>query len=349
MSESQQAGERVLWIDTLRALAALGVVVLHSSGSALRVPGTIPALDWWVANFGSAVGRYSVPIFLMLSGALLLPREEAASSLLRRRLGKLIPPFVIWSLAYGTHAFLTQADTAAGIPSVARWIAGHAVYGTAYHLWYVYVLFGLYLVMPVLGRWARAASDREILYFLALWAATLVFKIPGLSYYTLPVDLSVVSGYAGYLVLGYFLQRRLIAQAPQHRPIALGAGLALGGLVATLIGAFFWMRFKNEVTDAFYHRLTPNVMLYATGLFILIPALPIRAAWLRATCSFLAGNSYGIYLSHVAVLMAFEHISLFSDLPLLLRLPLTAAACLAVSTTLVALLRKAPLGKYLVG
>lgn len=349
MDVKLQEKVRVDWVDTLRAFAVVGVVLVHASGGGLSVPGTVGAMEWWAPNLGNAAGRCAVPVFLMLSGALLLPRVEPIRELLWRRLGKLFWPFLVWSLAYGCHAFLTQAHPPEGPVAVGRWIASRAVHGTAYHLWYIYVLFGMYLAVPFLGILARQATDKQLQCFLAVWAATLVFNLPGLSAYTLKVDLSFFSGYAGYLMLGYYMQRRLSQVEPTRGHVALGAALAVAGLALTAGGAYAWMRHRGEVSDVLYDPLTLNVLLYTVGIFLIGWGVRWRAAWVKTSCAFLARNSYGIYLAHVAVLMLCGQLRFLADQPAALGIPLLTVFCLAATALLVVLLRRLPLGKYVVG
>ena len=86
--------------DLLRALATVSVVALHVAGPVLYEYGSLPAGEWWTANAIDSAVRFSVPIFLMLTGALLLPRMEPAGQFLKRRFARLLWPFIFWSAVY---------------------------------------------------------------------------------------------------------------------------------------------------------------------------------------------------------------------------------------------------------
>ena len=98
--EQRLASHPLAWADSLRAIAIMAVVLLHVSGP---VVGAFPRLSdsaWWTGHALDSLARASVPLFFMLSGALLLGRHEALSQFFHKRLSKLLPPLVAWSAIY---------------------------------------------------------------------------------------------------------------------------------------------------------------------------------------------------------------------------------------------------------
>lgn len=86
---------RIFWIDKLRAISVIGVIVIHVSGVILYQYGKVSSFDWWVGNIFDSAARFTVPIFGMIMGATLLSRVESPSKFLKKRLQRLVPPLIV--------------------------------------------------------------------------------------------------------------------------------------------------------------------------------------------------------------------------------------------------------------
>lgn len=93
---------RSVYADILRVGALIGVVFLHSAAPPMYLFNSIDPSWWWIANIIDAGTRWSVPIFLMLSGMLLLDTkyDEPMSLFFKKRFNKVILPFLVWSVIY---------------------------------------------------------------------------------------------------------------------------------------------------------------------------------------------------------------------------------------------------------
>ena len=67
------------WIDYLRVIAIIAVITIHSTTSFYARFGEIGMLDWWLANLLNSASRFAIPLFVMISGALLLGRDITIS------------------------------------------------------------------------------------------------------------------------------------------------------------------------------------------------------------------------------------------------------------------------------
>jgi surface polysaccharide O-acyltransferase-like enzyme len=119
-------------ISLLRILATFSVIVIHVSGPFVVKFGEISSFDWNVANFFDSISRYSVPLFFMISGSLLLSQDYGFIEFLKKRLVKIVPPFLFWSLLYSIlnrHVFSSE------IFNVSK-LVKDIFYGSEYHLWF---------------------------------------------------------------------------------------------------------------------------------------------------------------------------------------------------------------------
>lgn len=160
----------------------------------------------------NSISRISVPLFIMISGYLLLPMKQKTTEFFKRRFTRILFPFIVWSVVYTVY-FTINADGLIG-----EWLRRVSLIPFTYqaeHLWYVYMLIGLYLLIPIITPWLQAVSKRELEAYLLLWMLTsflpyLRLWIPSIgadTYFNPSPTFYYFSGFAGYMLLGYYLRR----------------------------------------------------------------------------------------------------------------------------------------------
>lgn len=191
--------QRVVYLDVLRILACLMIVLMHAPHPDAGNPGVLLT----PISFLTAPG---IGLFFMVSGALLLPVSSETSSFLKRRLSKIVGPLFFWTFFYLTVNLITGKmslyDMRYSALSILFSAQGHGV------LWFLYTLAGLYLVAPVISPFLKKASERELCFYLMLWLVAMCLPLfsqiievnrstSGMFYY--------FTGYLGYFVLGYYM------------------------------------------------------------------------------------------------------------------------------------------------
>ena len=198
--------------DLLRVASMVGVVYLHTAAGALRQLGT-PL--WHFSNLLSSLATAAVPLFFMLSGALLLshPRTAELGTLFRRRLPKVLIPLLAWSgvvialagVLSGPQAALDKLIPLLNTPVMVPY-------------WFLYALVPIYLVSPLLKKMTDGLSEAHWNYLVGLWLiATIGMDTlcdlapagPWQSALTVhwTLNLDFVGGYLGYFLLGARLAR----------------------------------------------------------------------------------------------------------------------------------------------
>lgn len=185
----------IVWLDVVRLVAMFTVVCCHCTDPFNFYPGTAPDIEdikFWGAAYGAAL-RPCVPLFVMITGALLLPVKGDASVFYKKRIPRVFWPFLVWSVFYALFPwllgvlgfsqdtllmFFPYSDEAARSLSLgvsAEYVSQIPLNFSpiGVHMWYIYLLIGLYLYLPVFSAWVEKASRRAQRWFLAAWAVTL--------------------------------------------------------------------------------------------------------------------------------------------------------------------------------
>ena len=151
--------KRVVWIDWLRTIACLMVLLEHSAEPYVfneDVQILTESDAWWVGIFYSMMAP-CVALFVVASSYLQIPLHYSTGEFFKHRIARVFVPLVIWSLIY---AFIwgNPMENLGNLLLNFNYEAGH--------LWFVYMLLGLYLLMPLLSPWAERVSKRELQFYL---------------------------------------------------------------------------------------------------------------------------------------------------------------------------------------
>jgi surface polysaccharide O-acyltransferase-like enzyme len=279
-------------LDLLSVIGSIGVVLVHASMYWTGWLGMNNS-SWWLANVGNAAGRFGSAIFVMITGAVLLQRasERAPVSFVVRRWRRLAPVLAFWSLAYFAWRQL-RGDRQSGATVVHDLFLGVP----AYHLWFLFMLMGLYVWIPLLRPLLRPGNSRVFQYTVLCGCAAATWLSAGLQAVTGRLALGSLGFsplFMVYLMGGYLLYR----DRPRVPPVLLAvvqgisiAGMVLGvGILYPGIGdAAFPMMYSNRSTLA---------MLLTFSLFVRVLQLPAGHPLLLQAGK-LAPLTFGIYVVH---------------------------------------------------
>ncbi|HVS92524.1 MAG TPA: acyltransferase family protein [Mucilaginibacter sp.] len=345
----QQKPQQIEWINNLRVIALFAVIGLHTASLPLMDYKQAGTFGWLAADFYNALTRFAVPVFVMITGALLLPREYEIGDFLTRRLTRIIWPFLFWSLVYVGYSWYNEDIVFTGDAWKNIMIVLHQLkYGAFYHLWYVYMLIGLYLVIPILSRFVRNATEKEIQYFLVVWFIIIAFTQPYLSHYWPQVDVRYFTGYIGYPVMGYYLASKELPRGIEA-PLLIFYLMCLAGIT---FGTYLITIGTHSLSTIMYEPLGPFVILYSAGIFLLARAVVFKVPKSLVGLRDLAGRfSLGIYLCHALFLSLGDDWGISYKLCApILSIPITATICFIASFILIFILSRIPLiGKYIAG
>lgn len=374
----------LVWLDVVRFVAIFTVVCCHCGDPFNFCPEPLPPnieqIRFWGAAWGSFL-RPCVPLFVMITGALLLPVATTnVGAFYRKRIMRVFWPFLLWSVLYNLFPWFTGVlgleprilldfFPYAG-PDIMEQSLGTSLKNIAMipfnfsivdvHMWYIYVLIGLYLYMPIFSAWVEKASDRAKLWFLAAWAVTTL--LPYYYQYASPYlwgtcswnsfgMLYFFAGFNGYLLLGHYLRTH---DWPMKTIIAVCIPMFVVGFAVTFLGFRYvtsLAEYSDEYLELFFTYCSLNVVMMTIPLFVFLKKINIKSEKIRQMLANLTICGYGIYMIHYfftgpCVILARE-----MGVPVWLQIPVAAVIAFLISWLLVYIIYKAFKGKakYIVG
>ena len=329
---------REAWVDWMRVIACLMVMVVHSTepfylgGDGSLV---LTASDGrWAALFDSLV-RACVPLFVVASAYLQFPLHYSSGEFFRRRAVRVLVPLAIWSVVYA----LVWGEPVQNFKDLLlnfNYAAGH--------LWFVYMLVGVYLLMPLLSPWAERVEKRELQAYLGIWLFTTLIPIfrtvfggeppvisgpsgiPNAAPYPLWGEASwnsfgvfyYVSGFIGYLLLGLYF-RKFVGELSWKRTLAVGLPVWLAGFAITFGGFLHYLEASAGgsypvggpvdlavVWETTWRFDSLGVALMTIGWILLFRKIRSEGGFYRSVVLPVSKASYGMYLAHMLVLAAFS-------------------------------------------
>ena len=344
--------ERMLHIDLLRIIACFSVVMLHSSAQYWY---GLPLTDknWLVINTYDSLVRFGVPVFVMISGALFLSPEKTIDlkRLYRHNILRLAILYIVWSAIYGLYDCLFSDQTMIGFQDVLT-----EIYSGRYHLWYLPMIIGLYMLLPLFKGWLKNASRKDVQYFLVLFLllkviryTLLVLKPSDLAGFLLDIfGVGDIVSYPGYFILGYYMTYYKIDRR-WHKWIYAGGFLG----AAANVGLSYYKSLQQgspngEVFDSF----SLFTFLIVAALFLF--SVEKVSKWSFNTVQRPIINEFsqctlGIYLMHLLCMEYLASRGIDSMmLPPIAGVPLCAVLCFFICFFCTALLRRIPfVGRYL--
>jgi surface polysaccharide O-acyltransferase-like enzyme len=313
---------RIIYLDVLRVLAIFMVIMVHAGDIYLFDPETMTF--GFECSVFVVLLRSSVPLFIIMSSILLLPIKTDTTSFFKRRFSRVVIPFLIWSIVY---VFLpTPNNIVFGGPANAFTDSSINVFlynlmmipinftGSNAHFWFIYIILGLYLFMPIFSPWIKSATKKMLIFFLSIWGITLFFPYLRLFFPQIQGECDwnefgmfyYFGGYFGYVVLGYFLHH--YNRLTVSRSVAIGIILFIVGSIVTYFGFISDQKtFLNKIVSSNVEDwkplefnisfLAPNVVIMTAGVFMIFQNMKI-SGFMQRVFKELSVFSYGIFLVH---------------------------------------------------
>ena len=327
---------REIWIDWMRVAACFMVIVVHSTepfylgGDGSLILTKTDAI--WSSFFDSFV-RACVPLFIIASSYLQFPLHYTAGEFLRRRAVRILIPFVLWTTVYAL-VWGEPVENFKNLLMNFNYASGH--------LWFVYMLIGVYLLMPLLSPWAEKVEKKELQVYLGIWLFTtlipllrdwlsggefaVIYGPSGLPRQTLfPLwgeaswngygTFYYISGFIGYLLLGLYF-RKFVGELSWKKTLAIAIPSYIAGFAISFGG---FLRRVLETADGIFPvgglvekavwwettwcNDTIGVVLMTVAWVLIFKKCKSDGKFYSKVLLPVSKASYGIYLSHLLILV----------------------------------------------
>lgn len=297
--------KRQVYPDLLRVFAGFAVILIHVTSRGIGSY-EINTSVWTSSVIINNLCRWSVPIFFMVSGMFFLdPQKEVnTKKLYTKSIWRIVLCIAVWGFAYGLlDQYLYSTLT---LKSVLITLYGIVTGHTGYHLWFLYTLLMLYVAVPTLRVFTKHATKQQMDYALAVWfifgivvgqinaAAETVLSTEN----WLPYELLMLTGYAGYFLLGYRLKTYTLSEKTRHLLYSLAAISA----VAMPLGNVLLSRLlQRDYTGILEMPLGIGSCFVAVAFFVFASRLPTEK-WsekAKTILTVLGERMFGVYLVHV--------------------------------------------------
>lgn len=354
--------KRIAFLDWLRVIACFMVMAIHACEPFYlggKAPDVTFIADRWDAlwiTVTECICRVCVPLFVITSSYLLFPVRCSTGEFFKRRLVRIAVPFAIWAAAYVAYAGGSWSRLCFNFPDEGG------------HLWFVPMILGLYVVMPLLSPWAERVGRRELCGWIAAWLFTTLFPFIRFAWSGLFGEppfgavpylwgecpwnafgtFHYVSGFIGYVLVGLWF-RRFAPDMGWRRTLCVAAPLWLAGIA--MIGLPFYFRIPSFPYSASYSAAVSlemsieynslGVALATIAVFMLFRKFDFKGAVYERVVRPLSEASYGMYLVHMFILpVAFE--ALRPHLATPLTILLAASVAFMASAAVAIAIRKIP-------
>lgn len=308
LATARTSSSRLVYLDMIRIAAIFSVIVIHITACEW---GSLPvaSLRWQMLNLYNAVSRWCIAGFVLMSGRafLDLSRPLPFRVLLKKNILRMFWSLLFWATAYHlyetylTVGRVTVLDLYGGVVRVFTLNARR-------HLWFLYLMIGLYLLTPLLRYLIARFSIRTL-----AAASIVLLAVSGITplalstsaLYPLMQYVMQVPGFVGLFVLGYCLDHLRLSKGAVRLLYAAG----LLGAVFTVAATSLVSLKTGSATQIFYSNTAPNVIITAIGLLVFgrrkLYALSFGPVWDKRLSRF-ATLTYAIYLVHDFFVIALD-------------------------------------------
>ncbi|WP_430109181.1 acyltransferase [Paenibacillus sp. B1-33] len=311
--ESIIKNNRIIYVDILRILSILAVIVLHITADLLTRTNNFDSSSWWVSNIFNSISRFAVPVFFMISGAMMLRvKFTTYKDFYIKRVLPLAIALISWSLIYALYNQYIIVNTHMNALAFLQDFGYKLLTdGNYVHLWFLYAIIAIYMTIPLISKLVQACSEKDLRYYLTMWftisigyrfLSDIVLKVTG-QYFTIPLfNIPMFTGFLGYFILGHYLYTYSLPDKWKH--VLFNVGIA--SFFITPIATYFASQHLGTLDETFYGNYSITTFFMAVAVFIWFKekehALHERINYkLQKMIGSISKASFSIYLIHLLI------------------------------------------------
>ena len=347
--------KRIFYYDALRAMAIIGIVFCHAAASFAAKCSNSP--DFYVAAFLDCFRDFSIPIFVMLSGALLIMRRDSLKDFFKKRLSRIFIPFIFWVIVYIVYTALTLDH--AFIPARAIDI----FFGTANTMgvtfWFIWMIVIVYFLIFIINKVAEFGCERiggfDRKFILALTILSVIYIALCDFDFINPMRSKIpyFASFITYIIIGYFIANS------DYLESRIGTKKMIAATFLFSVGLYFYYIFyyvvpKSLLTNHFtyMHYFHLLILAMSVSIFLLFKYVSktdfsrnIEENRLGSFITLISKYSFGIYLCHYVILHKLRRdlVVYYAHQSPIVWIPVLVVLTLAISLAILFVLNRIPI------
>ena len=338
--------------DLIRGFSIIGVLLIHVMSPIVQNNNLYFTSTWYIALFIDTISKISIPLFFMVSGALLLnpgKSNETYATFFSKRFIRVVVPLLFWSLIYFTWRIFYKGESL-NLYDIFIGLMTGQVY---FHLWFIYAILGLYIFTPFFRKCITLLTKSDLTFLLLIWLSFNIINVV-FHFFTgfyFGIKLPMMTDYLGYFLGGYYLFI-LRAEIKINKEI-IGFVAIILYLITVFTIIVMMKNYNYNVPRVINSYLSPNIILISMLIFLYMSLKAGKYENIkpkkRIIIKHLSDNSFGIYLIHVLILEVIRSLSVFKGQYEFIYLSLFFIFTLIISFVLIEIIRNIPLfGKFIV-
>ena len=348
--------QHIYYFDYLRIFSSILIILIHISAFYyIKIQLIINSYIWKISYYYNSISRCGVPIFFMISGAVFLNRDITFKKLFVKYIKGIFIHLLIWSVFHSVIYNIENHETK--IKSII-----YQIIKSHYHLWYLFALLGIYMIIPFLREISKNKQILETFIFLSFIILLIIprfIHILSLRYQIIyglftelynKMNFKYFSIYHFYFVYGHYLNVKKIDNRNNRILIYV---LGLIGIIFTTKISYNISIIKEKKLDYFGGQYL-NIFFYSTSVFVYFKYNLEHSKFNKKKCNYfrkISNYTFGIYLIHPFIIEKIIEKYHINELKIniLLLIPMNALIVFILSLIISIILKYIPfIGKYIV-
>lgn len=297
--------KELIHIEFLRIIAIYLVLFNHTKENGFFLFSIAEESSlYWVYMFVSIFDKIAVPIFFMISGALLLGKEESIVDIYKKRVIKFVVILLVISFCYHVYNWCFNETNF----SIRKFLIEVYSKNASIGLWYLYNYIGMLIMLPFLRRLARTMTDKEYFYLILL-QIIIVGVIPIAQYFFSSGTVFLNKNFSAsiitvsnifYVLIGYYVENKLDKKYFKQKNVYIGFAISFFAIFISCLMTHYRVAITGEcnetVSQAFHNSLIaiPTITIYFSSKYF-FENVNLNPRIIKVI-QLVGGTTFGIYL-----------------------------------------------------
>ena len=345
--------ERIIYLDMLKIISCIFVVIIHVTAPGFR-GFKLNSLSWDINLLFNMLARFAVPVFVMVSGALFLDKNKEIDikRLWKKNILHLFVLYILWTIIYSVYNVYSK-----GFGFNIKNILVDCIKSSYYHLWFIPMIIGLYMIVPIIRPFTK---DKRLLeYFIVLFFVLKIipytldlFNVSVIHKILQRMSIAFLSfdgifSFAGYFIIGHYINEYGIKKRNRILIYIIGILSYILGVVGTIL----FSNYKNKAYETFDREFSITTFFMSIAMFTLFKYITKNKVFKEKTEKIiihLSKMTLGIYVIHALFIDILKN-QVGLSFTKLYNLPLAFLIVIIVSYIFTYIFSKIPIvKKYLV-